>query len=252
MGDAREMARQQMSTAFSLILRTTSHYGRTLTSSAEPRTLAIMLKCGVARGVFLYVPSESQVGVRRLSAKYVVRRRQALATLVPGGSPKANMPGVSPAMLGELVDRHAAALVLYARQFCQSPEDVVQEAFVQLARQAAPPDKPAAWLFRVVRNGALSAARTERRRRDHETAAVARRGNWFAPAEASQLDADWAAEALAELAPEQREIVVAHLWGGLTFQQIAEVSGLSAATAYRRYEAALETLRAKLSRGVIV
>ena len=46
------------------------------------------------------------------------------------------MPGVGPALLGELLDRHGAALVLFARQFCASPEDVVQEAFVQLRGRA--------------------------------------------------------------------------------------------------------------------
>ena len=162
------------------------------------------------------------------------------------------MPGVSPAMLGELVDRHAAALVLFARQFCRSPEDVVQEAFVQLARQAAAPDEPPAWLFRVVRNGALSAARGEQRRRKHESAAALRKSHWFLPAEASRIDAQWAAEALAEVPLDQREIVVAHLWGGLTFQQIAELTGVSAATAYRRYEAALQALRARLQKPLTV
>jgi RNA polymerase sigma-70 factor (ECF subfamily) len=155
-------------------------------------------------------------------------------------------------MLGELVDRHAAALVLFARQFCRSPEDVVQEAFVQLARQAAAPDEPAAWLFRVVRNGALSAARGEKRRRKHEGAAAARRSIWFLPAEASRLDANRVAESLAELALDQRETVVARLWGGLTFQQIADLAGVSAATAYRRYEAALAALRTRLQKPSIV
>jgi RNA polymerase sigma-70 factor (ECF subfamily) len=162
---------------------------------------------------------------------------------------KANMPGVSPAMLGELLDRHAAALVLFARQFCRSPEDAVQEAFMQLARQAEAPDEPAAWLFRVVRNGALSAARAEHRRSKHEAAAAATRTSvWFLPSEADRLDALSAGEALAELALEEREIIVAHLWGGLTFRQIGELAGISAATAFRRYEAALCTLRARVAK----
>jgi RNA polymerase sigma-70 factor (ECF subfamily) len=104
----------------------------------------------------------------------------------------------------------------------------------------------------VVRNGALSALRGERRRRKHEVAAATRRSNWFLPAEASRLDANWVAEALAELALDQREIVVAHLWGGLTFQQIADLAGVSAATAFRRYEAALAALRTRLEKPSIV
>jgi RNA polymerase sigma-70 factor (ECF subfamily) len=156
------------------------------------------------------------------------------------------MLGVSSALLSELLDRHGAALMLFARQFCASPEDVVQEAFVQLARQSDIPDQPAAWLYRVVRNGALSAARGERRRRKHETVAARRKVAWFMPAESARLDAEAAAKALRDLSLEEREIIVTHLWGGLTFQQIGELLGLSAATAYRRYEASLKTLRTRL------
>ncbi len=51
-----------------------------------------------------------------------------------------------------LMDRLAAALELYARQWCDEPEDVVQEAFVKLTEQAATAFNPAAWLFRTVRH----------------------------------------------------------------------------------------------------
>ncbi|MEX2139389.1 MAG: sigma-70 family RNA polymerase sigma factor [Pirellulales bacterium] len=159
------------------------------------------------------------------------------------------MLGVSPALLGELLDRHGAALVLFARQFCASPEDVVQEAFVQLARQSDVPDRPAAWLYRVVRNGAISAARAQQRRRKHEAAAATRARAWFLPTEAAQLGAESATEALKHLSLEEREIIIAHLWGALTFQQIGELVGLSAATAYRRYERGLRALRTILGKG---
>jgi RNA polymerase sigma-70 factor (ECF subfamily) len=156
------------------------------------------------------------------------------------------MLGMSPALLGELLDRHGAALVLFARQFCATPEDVVQEAFVQLARQPNAPDQPAAWLYRVVRNGAISAGRGEQRRRKHEAAAARRVSTWFWPSPAARIDAESAGEALARVPQDEREVIVAHLWGGLTFQQIGELIGLSAATAYRRYEAGLRTLRTML------
>ena len=46
---------------------------------------------------------------------------------------------MDPDHLGYLLDRYLPALVLYARQWCRAPEDVVQEAFIKLARQAEPP-----------------------------------------------------------------------------------------------------------------
>ncbi|MBV9122900.1 MAG: sigma-70 family RNA polymerase sigma factor, partial [Planctomycetes bacterium] len=153
---------------------------------------------------------------------------------------------MSPEMLGQLMEEHAAALVLYARQWCRAPEDVVQEAFLKLMAQKPPPQHPVPWLYRVVRNGSISAARKASRRRRHESTAAARSPPWFATAETAALDAQTAASALQELPLEQREIIVAHLWGGLTFAQIAELTGTSASTAHRVYVAGLFALRERL------
>ena len=69
------------------------------------------------------------------------------------------MGRMGPSLLASLFDVHAAALALYARQWCDGPEDIVQEAFVKLARQRPPPDRAVPWLYRVVRNGAIAASR---------------------------------------------------------------------------------------------
>ena len=62
-------------------------------------------------------------------------------------------------MLKQLLDRHGGPLVLYARQWCDSPEDVLQESLIKLVRLKKPPDHPVGWIYRAVRNGAISAAR---------------------------------------------------------------------------------------------
>jgi RNA polymerase sigma-70 factor (ECF subfamily) len=123
---------------------------------------------------------------------------------------------------------------------------VVQEAFVKLAGLLTPPDNAVGWLYRVVRNAAVSAGRSARRRLRHEAAAAARRPDWFQPAYGDGLDAEAVAHAVEELPGDHREAVVAHLWGGLTFEQIGELAGVSTSTAHRRYLAALETLRKRL------
>jgi RNA polymerase sigma factor (sigma-70 family) len=157
----------------------------------------------------------------------------------------------TPELLGQLLDRHGAALELYARQWCCTPEDVVQQAFVQLARQRPVPEQLATWLYRVVRNGAISASRSERRRRRHEASAAELTRSWFMPSGCGELesglDGGAATEALAGLAQDEREIIVAHRWGGLTFQEIGTVAGLSASTAHRRYVSGLQSLREKLT-----
>jgi RNA polymerase sigma factor (sigma-70 family) len=149
--------------------------------------------------------------------------------------------------LGMLIDRLAAALELYARQWSDEPEDVVQEAFVKLASQTTTPLNPAAWLFRTVRNRAINAGIAKQRRRRHEAAAAAGVPAWFETSPTAQssavVDPESAQAALAVLPLEQREIIVAHLWGGLTFDQIAELVGFSASSAHRLYQAGLMALR---------
>src|SRR5215831_8128753 len=111
---------------------------------------------------------------------------------------------MGPEQLGQLIDAHAAALTLYARQWCAAPEDVVQEAFLKLVRAGEAPRNVLPWLYAVVRNTALTAARAERRRQHHEAAAGARAPAWFTPDPVSPLDADAAAAALQRLPLEER------------------------------------------------
>lgn len=154
---------------------------------------------------------------------------------------------MDPEHLGYLIDRYSAALILYARQWCCAPDDVVQEAFLKLVRQSVQPHQPVAWLYRVVRNGAISQMRSTKRRQKHEAKAAEHTKTWFIPPEdPTGLDVEQITERLTELPLEQREVIVAHLWGGLTFEQIAEVARSSAATCYRRYAAGLVALREKL------
>jgi RNA polymerase sigma factor (sigma-70 family) len=156
------------------------------------------------------------------------------------------MSRISPEVIARLFDRHAAALELFAAQWFRAPADVVQEAFLQLMRQGRVPDRPVAWLYRVVRNGAISAARRDtRRQRNEQTAIVQTRLPLKADGE-SPLDAELAARALEALPDEKREVIIARIWGGLTFEEIGEFAEISSSEAHRRYEASLASLRKTL------
>lgn len=152
-------------------------------------------------------------------------------------------------LLGQLLDRHAAALELYARQWCDSPEDIVQDAFLKLATLRTLPRDPAAWLFRVVRNAAINVSVAARRRTRRESAAAVGVPPWFEPdstAERGEIDPEAAAAELRVLPIAEREVIVARIWGGLTFAQTAELAGCSTSTAHRLYESGLATLRERL------
>lgn len=150
------------------------------------------------------------------------------------------------AYLGQLIDEHARALTLYARQWCLVPEDVVQEAFLKLSAQRKPPERIVPWLFRVVRNGAISHARSTERRRRHEERAALKRPAWFVANPEADLDAAEVTAALQQLAQETREVITMHLWGGLTFAEIAQVLDSSASSVHRLYVAGLNHLRERL------
>ena len=154
------------------------------------------------------------------------------------------MPPLEPTTLGRLYRQHAPALRLYARQWSGNADDLVQNAFVRLAQQSPPPEQVLPWLYAVVRNEGLSALRSAARRRQREMKASAPEA-WFSAAE-DQLDPDEAARLLAGLPLEAREVVVARIWGGLRFEDIAQLIGCSPATAHRRYQTGLAQLRERL------
>jgi RNA polymerase sigma-70 factor (ECF subfamily) len=152
---------------------------------------------------------------------------------------------MNPGDFARLIDTHGPPLILYARQWCAAPEDVVQEALLKLIGLRHPPREVVPWLYRVVRNGALDATKIERRRQRRQ-ATAAQRSRWFIEPNIEGLDAETAVSALERLPLEQREPIVAHLWGGLSFDQIAAVAGCSASTAFRRFSAGINALRQEL------
>src|SRR5690242_8174350 len=115
------------------------------------------------------------------------------------------MNSLGPDALAMLIDRHAAALELFALQWTESAADVVQTAFVKLASLSPPPDQIPSWLYRVVRNGAIAAARSDNRRKHHESTGARLRSDCFVSSAEDRLDAAEASRALAELPQPQRE-----------------------------------------------
>ncbi len=155
---------------------------------------------------------------------------------------------IDPQALSELWRRYAPPLLLLARSRCRCAEDCVQEAFVRLSTQETVPDDPPAWLMRVVRNAAIDAARSESRRKKREGIRAAETAEWFDSSVSSSCDLVGieVQSALASIGCEDREIVVAHVWGGMTFRQIGEAFAISSSSAHRRYVEAIQQLKTML------
>ena len=146
----------------------------------------------------------------------------------------------------DLYRQHGAALLLFAVSISGDrgrAQDALHQVFLKLIEnrlldQAT--DKKA-YLFACVRNALLNDHKREYRNPPLEIAAC-----WFVPP-----DRDYSAEqnlrrALSALPDDQREVVVLHAWGELTFAQIAELVGISANTAASRYRYAIEKLRSAM------
>lgn len=154
---------------------------------------------------------------------------------------------LTPEDLCSLVDDHFATLLVFARQWVRDgAEDLVQDAFLQLVKRLpweGCPEQPVAWLFRVVRNGAIDRHRKENRRRQYEQHRAEEEPLYFAPPPGSDLRAEEIDALLRSLSPRQREIVVARIWGGLTFDEIADMLETPRTTIYRQYNEALQSIR---------
>ena len=153
---------------------------------------------------------------------------------------------IDPQQLEQLMNDYATALELFAAQWSLVPEDCVQEAFLELVRQRRQPRNTLAWLYRVVRNRAISWRRSYERRRRRESVVAAERRTWFTSSRRSTSELEEVTAALRDIDDQLREVVIARIWGGLSFEQIAAVVSTSTSTAHRRYEAGLEQLRERL------
>ncbi|MEZ6149246.1 MAG: RNA polymerase sigma factor [Pirellulaceae bacterium] len=150
-----------------------------------------------------------------------------------------------PEILLQVWNQHAERLLLIVRGFGQPAEDAVQEAFVRLATQDEVPDETLAWLVRVARNQLLQWWRSDSRSRRRESE-CGPTNDWFAEGMLDDaLDAATVTEGLQQLPDDKRATLMMHIWGGLSFEQIAAILGVSRSTAHRHYTLAMEELRTK-------
>lgn len=159
--------------------------------------------------------------------------------------------------LGELADRHEAALLGLASGLLGSRalgEEAVQEAWVRVIRFAGSFDGRASvrtWLYRVTVNRCREIRRREARARRSARRASEGRGarvdDVGDPRSVTELNGSLRA-ALESLATTEREAVLLCHHAGLTQKQAAEVLGVPLGTLKSRTRKGLMRLRADLGR----
>jgi RNA polymerase sigma factor (sigma-70 family) len=145
-----------------------------------------------------------------------------------------------------LYRQHGAALMLFASAISGDrgrAQDAVHQVFLKAIenRGVSQAINKKAYLFASVRNAVLNDAKVQDRNMPLDVDSA-----WFSPP-----DRDYAGEqnlrrALGELPNDQREVIVLHVWGELTFSEIADLQGVSSNTAASRYRYALSKLRGSM------
>ncbi len=141
---------------------------------------------------------------------------------------------LGPALLGY------ASLILKNRS---AAEDVLHQVFLKFLEGRVPlPREPRPYLFRAIGNAALNHRRGELRETARREELQLFETSTGMESSAAELDA-----AIAELPEEQQQIVFLKVWGEMTFEEVAQLLGISSNTAATRYRLALAKLRARLA-----
>ena len=145
-----------------------------------------------------------------------------------------------------LYRQHAGALLLFALSISGDrgrAQDALHQVFLKLIENSSlsrAVDKKA-YLFACVRNAVLNESKRQDRNKPLDADSA-----WFCPP-----DRDYAGEqnlrlALGALPDDQREVIVLHVWGELTFSEIGDLLSVSSNTAASRYRYALAKLRGSM------
>jgi RNA polymerase sigma factor (sigma-70 family) len=150
----------------------------------------------------------------------------------------------------KLIERHQARCYRYAFRFLgdiDEAEDAVQETLVRAYRslhQCANPDRFQAWLFQILVNRCRSAY-DRRMRRERRLARAA-----LDEHVATQVEDSWVLEvveqAIAKLSADQREALLLKFVEDMTYEEISQITGMSASAAKMRVSRATQFLRSRL------
>jgi RNA polymerase sigma-70 factor, ECF subfamily len=142
-----------------------------------------------------------------------------------------------------LYRRYGAALLLFASAISGDrgrAQDALQQVFLKAIenKSLSRAKNKKAYLFACVRNAVLNDARLQNRSVSLDTESA-----WFSPPERDYAGEQNLRHALGNLPEDQREVIVMHVWGELTFSEIGELLNISSNTVASRYRYALAKLR---------
>ncbi|MFZ0279635.1 MAG: RNA polymerase sigma factor [Candidatus Sulfotelmatobacter sp.] len=145
-----------------------------------------------------------------------------------------------------LYRQHGAALLLFAAAISGDrgrAQDALHQVFLKAIENGSLSRaiNKKAYLFACVRNAVLSDVKLQARNMPHDADSA-----WFSPPDRDYAGEQSLRRALGDLPDDQREVIVLHVWGELTFSEIGDLLGVSLNTAASRYRYALAKLRGSM------
>jgi RNA polymerase sigma-70 factor (ECF subfamily) len=144
-----------------------------------------------------------------------------------------------------LYDQHARVMLAYASSLLpdrQASEDVLHQVFIKLLEGRIHINgSPVPYLYRAIRNAAFNY------RRDRSREVGLESDDCLIESPRGLEDVGLALNtALRELPADQREVIVLHVWGQMTFEEAAAALEISVNTAASRYRYGLAKLKEQL------
>ena len=145
-----------------------------------------------------------------------------------------------------LYRQHGAALLLFASAISGDrgrAQDAVHQVFLKAIENGSVSQaiNKKAYLFACVRNAVLNEAKLQDRNMSLDVNSA-----WFSPPGPDYAGEQNLRRALGKLPDDQREVIILHAWGELTFSEIADLPGVCSNTAASRYLYALAKLRGSM------
>jgi len=162
-----------------------------------------------------------------------------------------------------IVAQHETALLRYATRLVNSPttaEDVVQNVFIKLFGKwdgvSRPSDKIKSWLFRVTHNEAVDLIRRESRLRllhdkHAEERAIHCSNGRNCPATHDERKSEVLAR-LKDLHPREQQVILLRLEEGLSYGEIAEITGRSEGNVGNILHHAVRKLSTRLKKAGVI
>ena len=154
----------------------------------------------------------------------------------------------------EIVERYERPLLAYAGRMLggdwQGAQDAVQETFLRLCRadREQIESRVAAWLFSVCRSRVIDMQRTKRATPiDSAAAMVPDRSPPASQTLSDEEEKRHLSELIVGLSPRQQEVLRLRMQAGLSYREIADVTGMSVSNVGFHLHEAIRNLRKTLT-----